>query len=168
MAFKRSAVRSRLSPPKRKTRRESCLSFWVSAAEGGLHPSELKCSGWQSHPSAEVLPAAKRSNAAKAARPRRAGGQDLRWLIQHLKYPNCRNFSHETDPRLWVRICFFGTLPALTSGRGGHFLFPAPYFGAGSCRPRRKFERLPLDSHFPSCHNTCVIIVIYTIISFYT
>lgn len=24
---------------------------------------------------------------------------------------------------------FFGTLPALTSGLGGHFLFPAPYFG---------------------------------------
>ena len=128
MAFKRSAVRSRLSPPKRKTRRESCLSFWVSAVESGLHPSGLKCSGWQSHPSAEVLPAAKRSNAAKAARPRRAGGQDLRWLIQHLKYPDCRNFSHETDPRLWVRICFFRHTARLDVRSGRAFSVPRALF----------------------------------------
>ena len=67
--MRRLWVRFPPAAPKRKTRRESCLSFWVPAAEGGLHPPGLKCSGWQSRPSAEILPAAKRSNAAKAARP---------------------------------------------------------------------------------------------------
>ena len=43
-------------------------------------------------PCAEVLPAAKRSNAAKAARPRRAVGQDLRQLIQNFKYLDCSDF----------------------------------------------------------------------------
>jgi len=59
--------------PKRKTRLTSCLSFWVPAAEGGLLPSGLKCSGRQSRPSAEVLPAAKRSYAAPAPPALQAG-----------------------------------------------------------------------------------------------
>ena len=36
--------------------------------------------------SAEDLPAAKRSNAAKAARPRRAVGQDVKMANRNLKY----------------------------------------------------------------------------------
>ena len=39
--------------------------------------------------SAEDLPAAKRSNAAKAARPRRAVGQDVKMANQNLKYLDC-------------------------------------------------------------------------------
>ena len=41
----RSSVRSRLGPPKRKTRRRSCLSFWVSRAVGPLHPSVIQMPG---------------------------------------------------------------------------------------------------------------------------
>ena len=33
----------------------SCLSFWVSAAGGGLHPLEFECSEWQSHPCAKIF-----------------------------------------------------------------------------------------------------------------
>ena len=68
-----------------------CRAFYFGfrRPEGGSTLRRLKCSEWQSHPCAEVLPAAKCSSAAKAARPRRAGGQDLRWSIQNLKYLDC-------------------------------------------------------------------------------
>ena len=59
---------------KKKDMTEVMSFFLGSAARGRLHPSALECSGRRSRPSAEVLPAAKRSNAAKAARPRRAAG----------------------------------------------------------------------------------------------
>ena len=59
----------------------------------------LKCSGEMNSPCAEVLPAAKRSNAAKAARPRRAVGQDLRQLIQNFKYLDCSDLPKQKDIR---------------------------------------------------------------------
>lgn len=77
-------------PPKQKaTAKAVAFCFGFRPPEGGLHPSALECSGRRSRPSAEVLPAAKPSNAAKAARPRRAVGQDLRQLIQNFKYLDC-------------------------------------------------------------------------------
>ena len=77
MAFKRSAVRSRLSPPKRKTRRESCVSFWVLAVEGGLHPLGLKCSGRRSRPSAKVFTCGKTLERRKSGAAQK--GRMLRW-----------------------------------------------------------------------------------------
>ena len=44
-ASQRSRVRSPSSPPKRKTRRRSCLSFWVPPPSGRLHPSVIQMLG---------------------------------------------------------------------------------------------------------------------------
>ena len=66
----------------------------------------LNCSGEVNSPCAEVLPAAKRSNAAKAARPRRAVGQDLRQLIQNFKYLDCSDLPKKKH--LFSRCFFFG------------------------------------------------------------
>ena len=86
------------SPAAKKKDMTEVMSFFLgSAARGRLHPSALECSGRRSRPFAEVLPAAKRSNAAKAARPRRAVGQDLRQLIQNFKYLDCSDLPKQKE-----------------------------------------------------------------------
>ena len=84
---------------KKKDMTEGHVFLFGFRRPGRLHPSALECSGRRSRPSAEVLPAAKRSNAAKAARPRRAVGQDLRQLIQNFKYLDCSDLPKQRDIR---------------------------------------------------------------------
>ena len=113
----------------------SCLLFWVPAARGGLHPSALECSGRRSRPSAEVLPAAKRSNAAKAARPRRAVGQDLRQLIQNFKYLDCSDLPKKKH--LHSR-CFFFWYPGFFKMLGRNEFALRRGFTCGKTLERRK------------------------------
>ena len=49
------ACSSHVSSSKKKDTLLACLSFWVSAAEGRLHPSVFQCSGRQSHPCSKVF-----------------------------------------------------------------------------------------------------------------
>ena len=51
----------------------SCLSFWIPPPIGRLHPSVLKCSGWQSHPCAKVFACGE--NACTAQKRCRPGGR---------------------------------------------------------------------------------------------
>ena len=57
----------------KRTRLTSCPFLWTSRPVGPRRPSGLKCSEWQSHSCAEVLPAAKRSYAAPAPPALQAG-----------------------------------------------------------------------------------------------
>ena len=49
------ACSSHVSSSKKKDTLLACLSFWVSAAEGRLHPSVFQCSGRQSHHCSKVF-----------------------------------------------------------------------------------------------------------------
>ena len=109
--------------------------FGFRPPEGGLHPSALECSGRRSRPSAEVLPAAKRSNAAKAARPRRAVGQDLRQLIQNFKYLDCSDLPKKKH--LHSR-CFFFWYPGFFKMLGRNEFALRRGFTCGKTLERRK------------------------------
>ena len=60
-------------PKQKATAFAVAFCFGFRPPEGGLHPSALECSGRRSRPSAEVLPAAKRSYAAPAPPALQAG-----------------------------------------------------------------------------------------------
>ena len=67
------AVSFSATKDKKKDTLKACLSFWVPPPIGRLHPSVLKCSGWQSHPSAKVFACGE--NACAAQKRRRPGGR---------------------------------------------------------------------------------------------
>ena len=90
------------NPSPAAKKRSTCIA---GASFFGTRDS-LKCSGEMNSPCAEVLPAAKRSNAAKAARPRRAVGQVLRQLIQNLKYLDCSDLPKQKATAFAVAFCF--------------------------------------------------------------
>ena len=54
---------------KRKTHLSVCLSFWVFAAEGVLHPFDFKCSGEINSPCAKVFAAGENACTARTRRP---------------------------------------------------------------------------------------------------
>ena len=66
----------------------SCLLFWVPAAEGGLHPALLECSGRRSRPCAKVSPAVK-----TPVRRTRAAGQKAGGVVLPLHFAEAGGFS---------------------------------------------------------------------------
>ena len=74
--------------PKRKTSAESrCLSFWVSAAKGGLHPSVIEMLGvGKAAPAPRFSPAVKTLVRRKGAAGQKAGWVVLLYLFEISRY----------------------------------------------------------------------------------
>ena len=63
---------------KKKDTLIACLSFWASRAEGPLRPSVIQMLGMAEPSLRRGFACGKTSYAAKAARPRRAVGQNIK------------------------------------------------------------------------------------------